>query len=158
MKAWFLKYTLREQLALLAMAAAVILYLVFVLALKPMSNARTELARVNVETASQLQRVDAMAAQILSLRAAGASTRSSRRNLSALLNQSAERFALSITRLQPNSRGAVQLRIERAPLESLLRWIHMLETQEAIAVEELSFSQTSDSGVVSASLRLAAIQ
>ena len=158
MKDWFLKFPLRDQVALMALAVAVSLYVIFVLIVVPMGDAREELARVNVATADQLQRVDLMAAEIKALRGSGSSSgASSNRNLTTLLNGSANRYQLSITRLQPNSRGAVQLRFERAPLEQLLRWIHELETSESLLVEELSVSQTGNAGVVSASLRVAGL-
>ncbi|MEM1404464.1 MAG: type II secretion system protein M [Pseudomonadota bacterium] len=158
MKAWFLKFPLRDQIALLALAAAVSLYVIFMLMVIPLGSAREELARSNASTAEQLKRVDLMAAEIKALRGSGAASPSSpNRNLTALLNGSANRYQLSITRLQPNSRGAVQLRFERAPLDQLLRWIHELETGESLLVEELSVSQTGNAGVVSASLRVAGL-
>ncbi|MFK7829229.1 MAG: type II secretion system protein GspM [Congregibacter sp.] len=156
MKAWFLRFPLREQLALLIMLTAVVLYVLFVLLIIPQGRARMALAESNAATAAQLSRVDVLASQISALRA-GTNTGSSRARpgLSALLNDSAIRYTLQISRLQPNSRGAVQLRIETAELDALLRWIHHLETGENLLIEELSLSQTSNAGVVSATLRVA---
>ena len=158
MKAWFLRFSIREQIALLLMAAVVALYGTVMLLLQPLGQARAELEARNVATAEVLKRVDGMATEIRTLRAGEATgSRAARPNLTALLNSSAERFQLRISRVQPNSQGAVQLRFERAELDRLLRWIYELETTESLLVEDLSLSQTSDAGVVSATLRVTAL-
>ncbi|MEO0436321.1 MAG: type II secretion system protein M [Pseudomonadota bacterium] len=156
MKAWFLRFPLREQLALLILAVALLFYFAVFLILIPLSDARQELRNRNQAYFAKLVRVDSMASELAALRARGGSKQgSSQRNLTTLLNRSAERFDLQINRLQPNSRGAVQLRFEGVALDNLLRWIHSVETQESLIVEELSFSQTATAGFVSANLRLA---
>lgn len=157
MKAWFERFTLREQLALLLMTAAIAVYLLVMFALQPLSEARAEMRARNLATAAVLQRVDAMAAQIIALRAQETATPGATTNLSALLNERAEAFQLRISRVQPNSRGAVQLRFESAPVEALLRWLYDLESRQGLLVEELSLSQTSSAGVVSATLRVSAL-
>jgi type II secretory pathway component PulM len=156
-KAWFERFTLREQLALLLMTAAIAVYLLVMFALQPLSEARAEMRARNLATAAVLQRVDAMAAQIIALRSQETATPGATNNLSALLNERAEAFQLRISRVQPNSRGAVQLRFESAPVEALLRWLYDLESRQALLVEELSLSQTSSAGVVSATLRVSAL-
>ncbi|EAQ99077.1 type II secretion system protein GspM [Congregibacter litoralis] len=157
MKDWFERYTLREQLALLAMALVVTLYLLGVFVIQPLGQARADLAARNTATAEALLRVDAMATEIRALEDTEGSTRGTRSaNLSASLNQSAGRYALRVSRLQPNSQGSVQLRFESAPLDALLRWIHELETTQGLRVDDLSLSQTSTAGTVSATLRVAA--
>ncbi len=156
MKSWFLRFTLREQLMLLAMAVAVLGYIVVALVLLPMERQRDEHAARNVAAGQVLGRVDAMVTELEALRDNSSRAASGRnRNLTALLNRSAANLGLQISRLQPNSRGAVQVRFETAALEPLLRWIHRLETADGLVVEELSMSQTSAAGYVSASLRVA---
>jgi type II secretory pathway component PulM len=158
MKQWFLRFTPREQLALLLMAGAVILYAVFLLLVAPLGAARNDMASRNAATAELLARVDGMATEILSLREADAGRpAAAQRNLTASVNSSAERFGLRPSQLQPNARGAVQVRFEAAALDALLRWIHDLETSRGLAVEELSLSQTASAGTVSVTARIAAL-
>lgn len=158
MKDWFLKFSLRDQLALLVLGMAVLLYIAVFLVLKPMSNARLEARDRKAAYAEQLARVDTMASELAALRArGGAGNTGARRNLTSLLNRTAQNFELQISRLQPNSRGAVQLRFESAPLAGLLRYLHELETGQDLIVEELSISQTGTAGYVSATVRLAAV-
>lgn len=159
MKQWFLRFTPREQLALLLMTAAVTLYAVFLLLVAPLGEARDAMVSRNAATAELLARVDGMATEISALREAEAGRpAAAQRNLTARVNSSAERYGLRPSRLQPNARGAVQVRFEAAPLDALLRWIHELETGGGLAVEELSMSQTASAGTVSATARIAPLQ
>lgn len=153
MKQWFLRFTPREQLALLVMALVVSAYLLFVVAVLPLERARTQLINTNAATAAMLQRVDHLASAIMVQREAGAGPARSR-NLTALLNTSAEAGGLRITRLQPNSRGAVQVRLESVAFAPLLQWMHALEANEGLVIEELSVSQAGTAGMVSATLRV----
>lgn len=157
MKEWFLKFSIRDQVALLLLGVAVVLYVVIMVLLLPQAQAREDMRERNAATASLLQRVDSMSSEIRARRAQGdTGAPSVRPQLTASLNASAERFKLRITRLQPNSRGAVQLRFESVPLLGLLRWLHELESSDGFRVEELSLSQTANPGIVSATLRVAA--
>lgn len=157
MKDWFLRFSLREQIALLLMAAAVSTYIIVVVMLLPLATARDTLRENNRSTAQLLQRVDQMAAEISMARSAGAARGPGNvgANLTARLNSTADEQGLQISRVQPNSRGAVQLRFEAAPLATLLRWLHSLEADEGFVIEELSLGQTSTAGVVTATLRVA---
>ncbi|MEM9314812.1 MAG: type II secretion system protein M [Pseudomonadota bacterium] len=158
MKDWFLRFSPREQLALLLMTAAVTLYAFVLLVLMPLGNAREEMVERNIATATALARVDGLATEISELRKTAGSAPSAGRNLTATVNRSAERFGLRPSRLQPNSRGGVQVRFETAALEPLLRWLHALEDGQGLLVEELSLSQTQLAGTVSATVRIAALQ
>jgi type II secretory pathway component PulM len=154
-KRWFLMLSGRDQLALMVLALALALYLVLMVLVLPLERARDQLAATNIATAAVLQRVDVMAAAIQAQREAGDRPAGSR-NLSALLSGSAESAGLRISRLQPNSRGGVQLRFESVSFDALLRWLHGLEDTQGLLLEELSISQTGSSGIVSASLRISA--
>ncbi|WOJ94907.1 type II secretion system protein GspM [Congregibacter variabilis] len=159
MKDWFERFSLRDQLALLIMLSVVFVYVVVLFVVRPLGQARQELSARNAATAAVLQRVDAMATEIQSLRGAQSDGgTASSVNLSASLNESASRYLLRVSRLQPNSQGSVQLRFESAPLEAFLRWIYELETLQGLRVDDVSLSQTSNAGVVSATLRVAAFK
>lgn len=155
MKDWFLKFSQRDQIALLILLAALGAYMVATLILLPLHNARAEMRARNEATVQALQRVDAMAVELEQLRQLEQRPSGAGGNLAARLSSSAGREGLQISRLQPNGRGAVQLRLESASLKNLLRWLHSLETTEGLLLEELSLGQTSSAGVVSASLRIA---
>lgn len=153
MKQWFLNFSTRDQLALLILGAALALYLLFFLAIQPLAMAVAQMETTNQATEETLQRVDRTASQILALREA-APVVSRSRNLTVLLNSGAEAAGVRISRLQPGSRGSVQLRIESVSFDALLRWLHQLEYGDGLLLEELSVSQSGAPGFVGATLRV----
>lgn len=154
MKAWFLQFNQREQLSLLALALAVALYLLYQLVWSPLDERRDQLALQNRGVAESLQRVDVMVSELVQLR--DSDTRATtRRNLTSLVNQSTSRRALQVNRLQPNSRGELQVRLESAAFDDLLAWLHDLEFREGLLVREVSITESGAAGRVNATVRVA---
>lgn len=154
MKQWFAGLTQREQLSLLIMGLAVSLYLLFVIFLAPLSEARDRMALQNRGVVESLQRVDVLVSQIMHLRENGSDS-STRRNLTSLINSSTSSFQLQVNRLQPNSRGEVQVRLENAAFDDLVAWLYQVEYSEGLLVLEASITQTGTVGRVNATVRLA---
>jgi type II secretory pathway component PulM len=156
MKSWFSQFNQREQLSLLVLGFALALYLLYMLVWSPLASQRDQLEVQNRGVAASLQRVDAMVSEVLQLRAAeGGSSAGARRNLTSLINQSTRRLQLAVTRLQPNSRGEIQVRFEAAAFDDLLQWLHEMESVEGLLVREASITQAGSSGRVNATVRLA---
>ncbi len=154
MKAWFAQFNQREQLSLLALALALALYLLYQLVWSPLDERRDQLALQNRGVAESLQRVDVMVSELVQLR--DSDTRvTTRRNLTSLVNQSTSRRELQVNRLQPNSSGELQVRLESASFDDLLAWLHDLEYREGLLVREVSITQTGAVGRVNATVRVA---
>jgi type II secretory pathway component PulM len=154
MRSWFLQLNQREQLSLLALALAIGLYLLYMLIWSPLDGARDRLAQQNESVATSLQRVDAMVSEITRLRESGARP-GARRNLTSLINQSTSALALPVSRLQPNSRGEIQVRLESAAFDDLLTWLYQMEYREGLLVREVSVTQAGSVGRVNATVRIA---
>ncbi|RLQ23772.1 type II secretion system protein M [Seongchinamella sediminis] len=154
MKQWYAALTQREQLSLLVMGLALALYLVFVLLLAPLADARDRMAQQNRGVAETLQRVDSLVSQILHLRKSGSDS-GARRNLTSLINRSTGEFGLQVNRLQPNSRGEVQVRLENASFDELIAWLHQMEYSEGLLVSEASITRAGSVGRVNVTVRLA---
>lgn len=154
MKAWFAQFSPRDQLSLLALAAALCLYLFYQLAWAPLGHARDEMARRNESVAESLQRVDSMVSELVQLRDQGSGSSGAQRNLTALVNQSTAAAGLSVSRLQPNSRGEIQVRLESAAFDELLAWLHQIEVNEGLLVREVSVSQSGTVGRVNATIQI----
>lgn len=152
MNHWLAQRSPRDQLSLLVLAGVLLLYLVYVLAWRPLAQARAEMAQRNASAVQTLQRVEGLAAQLRQLQAGGAAPAAAG-NLTAVLNRSTAAAGLSVSRMQPNSRGEVQLRLEGAPLDRLLRWLHALEEEQGVQVVEAALSEAGG-GRVNATLRL----
>lgn len=156
MKSWFSQFNQREQLSLLVLGVALGLYLLYMLVWSPLAGQRDRLEDQNRGVAASLQRVDVMVSEVLQLRAEeGSSTGGASRNLTSLINQSTARLQLAVTRLQPNSRGEIQVRFESAAFDDLLQWLHEMESGEGLLVREASITQAGSSGRVNATVRLA---
>ncbi|MCB1697581.1 MAG: type II secretion system protein M, partial [Halioglobus sp.] len=85
----------------------------------------------------------------------GGGADTSQRNLTALVNQSTGRHGLQVSRLQPNSRGDIQVRLENAVFDDLLAWLDELENREGLLVTEVAITQSGTTGRVNATIRIA---
>ena len=154
MKQWFMGLTQREQLSLFIMGLAVALYLAFVIFIAPLSQARDRMVVQNRGVAESLQRVEVLVSQILHLRETGNGS-STNRNLASLVNRSTSSYQLQVNRLQPNSRGELQVRLENAVFDDLIAWLYQVEYKEGLRVLETSITQAGTVGRVNATVRLA---
>lgn len=153
MKDWFVQLNQREQLSVLVLAAALGLYLLYMLLWLPLDGNREQLAQQNEGIGGSLQRVDAMVSEIMRLRDGGGAN-TSQRNLTSLVNQSTSRRGLQVARLQPNSRGDIQVRLEGASFDDLLGWLDEIENREGLLVTEVAITQTGAAGRVNATIRI----
>ena len=153
MKEWFAGLNQREQLSLLVLGVALALYLLYMVAWAPLAERRSELAVQNEAVAQSLQRVDAMVSEIIRLREGGGAS-ASRRNLTSLVNQSTGRHGLQVSRLQPNSRGDIQVRLENAVFDDLVAWLDEVENRERLLVTEIAITRTGNVGRVNATIRI----
>ncbi len=154
MKDWFAGLNQREQLSLLVLGIALGLYVVYMAVWSPLSSKRDELAQQNAAIAQSLTRVDAMVSELVQLRSSGVST-GGKRNLTSLINQSTRRLQLPVSRLQPNSRGEIQVRLESAAFDDVLGWLYEMEYKEGLLVREVSITETGTTGRINATVRIA---
>lgn len=152
MRDWFNAQTQRDQLAIMALAAAVVLYGLLSFALIPASEARSQMAANNTAAIAQLSRVEAKVSQLLDLRENNESGQS--QNLSSTLSAAAQNAGLTVKRLQPNSRGEVQVRFESVEFDALLQWLQTVEGNEGLRIVDASVSDAGRSGGVNATLRV----
>ena len=155
MKAWFARFDQREQLSLLALAVAMGLYLVYMLLWNPLAGRRDDLHEQNTRVAESLQRVDAIVYELMLLREGGCRDNGAEGNLSAVVSQSNAMAGLQVSRLQPNSRGEIQVRLENASFDALLGWLHDVEVGQGLLIREVSVTSASAPGRVNATVRVA---
>jgi len=126
----------------------------FMILVAPLDRARDSLAEQNHGVTQSLQRVDMLVSQILQLRANGGRP-NARRNLAGLINRSTSALGLQVSRLQPNSRGEIQVRLENAAFDDIVTWLYQMEYRDGLLVREASIMQTGNPGRVNATVRLA---
>ena len=151
--AWFAKYKPREQVSLLVLALAVVLFIGYSTVWQPLARLRTDTAERNQGLSAVLQRVDNMVSQISALKDSGASVRPDR-NIAAVINATTDSYQLQVLRMQPNSRGEVQVRFENAAFDDLSGWLHTMENQQGLVAREVAISQAGAAGRVNATIRI----
>lgn len=154
MKEWFSQLNQRDQISLLLLGLALALYLLYMFVWSPLDSQREQLAVQNSAMAESRVRVDAMVSQLLQLRQGGVQT-GARRNLTSVINESTSRLQLPVIRLQPNSRGEIQVRVENAAFDDVLQWLHEMEFVEGLLVREVSVTQAGAVGRVNVTVRIA---
>ncbi len=154
MKEWFSQLNQREQLSLLLLSLALLVYLLYILVLSPLESEREQLIAQNSAVIESQGRVDAMVSQLLQLREGGAKA-GAKRNLTSVINQSTSRLQLPVMRLQPNSRGEIQVRIENASFNDVLKWLNEMEYTESLLVREVSVTPAASAGRVNITVRIA---
>lgn len=154
MRLWFERFEQREQIALLLLAGALLLFSLYRLVYQPIAGARDAIASENIRLQTVLSEVDMMASRINAAQSTQQNS-TTKQNLTRLINQSTARMQLPVSRLQPNSRGDVQVRLENVALESVLKWLYYLEYDQQLVISDVSLSQGGNAGVVSASVRIA---
>jgi general secretion pathway protein M len=155
MKAWFTQLSQRDQMSLLVLGLALLMYAVYMFVWSPLDRLRDDLAVQNTAIAESRVRVDAMVSQLLELRKTGAAAPGAKRNLTSVINESTARLQLPVIRLQPNSRGEVQVRVENATFDAVLQWLHEMEYKEDLLVREVSLTQSGSVGRVNITVRIA---
>lgn len=152
MREWFAGLTQREQVAVLALSLVLALWLLYQLALAPVLEQRRLLRDSNASAAALLGRVDLKVAELTNLRNSGGSVAV---NLTASINQSTQAVGLAVSRMQPNSRGEVQVRFEDVDYDRLVQWIHRAELTDGLVIVDASIGQAGRSGGVNATVRVA---
>ena len=152
MREWFNSQSPRDQMAILLLTGFLLVFSVFQFALMPMSENRAQMALNNGAASAQLSRVEAKVSRLLSLRDAGSTGQND--NLSSTLSAAAQNAGLTVKRLQPNSRGEVQVRFEGADFDALLQWLQTVESNEGLSIIDASVSDAGRSGGVNATLRV----
>ena len=152
MRQWFESLPSRDQIALMALVAALGLWLFVQLIFIELDGRRDRLTQGNQALAEKLIRVDLKVEQLAALRAGEGDQKI---NLTRTLSQASEANGLAVKRLQPNSRGEVQIRFEGVAFDNLLQFLEQIEGVSGLAVLDASVSSAGRSGGVNATFRVA---
>ena len=151
MRQWFESLPSRDQIALMALVAALGLWLFVQLIFIELDGRRDRLTQSNQALTEKLIRVDLKVEQLAALRAGG---RDQKLNLTRALSQASEANGLAVKRLQPNSRGEVQIRFEGVAFDNLLQFLQQIEGVSGLAVLDASVSSAGRNGGVNATFRV----
>jgi general secretion pathway protein M len=158
MKDWWLSKTPREQLMLTAAAAVTLLFLIYLLAWQPfMASVEQKRLQVNSQQItldwmkSQLPEVQQLRARV---RASG--PRRSNEALLTLVDRTANQSQLrqQIKTIKPQGENRVQIWVEQAPFDTLMKWLGGLSAGHGIQIASLTVDRQELTGIVNARLVL----
>ena len=158
MKSWWLEKNQREQMALVIAAVALLLFLIYLLAWQPFVDAveqkRQQLKNQQVTLDWMQQNLGEVQRLKSQRRSSGASN--SNEALLTLVDRTAKQSQLrqQIQRIKPQGEDSVQLWVEQAAFDTLLKWLAGLSTQYGIQIESLNIDRQELPGIVNARLVL----
>jgi general secretion pathway protein M len=138
----------------MVLAGAVLIYILYQLAWRPLAVSNDRLKLQNSAATASLEAVAQLAAQYRELQKSGAQVQGEGENLTQLIDRTVAAHTLHMSRFQPGSSGDVQVRLDNAPFDNVLRWLHQLETEYALTIKDLSIAPGAGSGLVNVSVRL----
>ena len=138
-------------MALMILAAVLGVWVFIQVIFVELDGRRQRLTAGNEALASTLSRIDLKVEQLAALRADGGGVQV---NLTRTLSQLSETLGLPVKRLQPNSRGEVQIRFEGIAFDGLLQLLEQIEGSSGLVVVDGSISSAGNNGGVNATLRV----
>ncbi len=158
MKEWWLTKTPREQMALMLAAGAMFLFLLYLFAWQPFSDA-VEQKRSRVKSQQlTLSWMQQQLPEIKALRGSGnnSNQRGSNEALLTLVDRTAKQRQLrqQIQRIKPQGDKTVQLWVEQASFDALLIWLGELTQQHGVQIDTLNIDRQELPGVINAKLVL----
>jgi len=158
MKEWWLSKTQREQLMLILVGAVMLLFLLYLLAWLPFTEAveRNRLQVVSKQATLQWMEENLPEVQRLSKQQNTKRGASTNEALLTLVDRTSKQSQLrqQIQRIKPQGDDGVQLWVEQAPFDTLLKWLGDLSDQHGIVIDTLNIDRQEQPGVVNARLVL----
>ena len=148
MKIWWQQLKTSEQRLVAIMAIVVIGFLFFSLIWQPLNEGITKAQQKIGRQQTLLTEVQEGTQRYQQAKRNGGSGQSSG-SLSSIVNQSAGRHNITITRLQPQA-DDLQVWIDEVPFSQLLGWLEFLANREGLLVKSIDLGKTDEKGVVKA--------
>lgn len=151
LKNWYAGLNQRETVMVNILGVAFGLLLLSLLVIVPIKDYRTNLID---DRDAMADRVVTLKKQVATLQAGGVGTVINQ-PLNQLLNQTANQFGLKLSNIQERKRNKeVQLRLDDAEFDKLIRWVADLEQAKGLIIESFRVSKTDVTGKVDASLKV----
>ncbi|MET0002349.1 MAG: type II secretion system protein M [Candidatus Thiodiazotropha sp.] len=157
MKEWWQSKTPQEHMALIIGAAAILLLLVYLLLWRPFNHALDKKALLVESQQLTLNWMQDNLDLVKNLRSQQrGKSAGSNEALLTLVDRTAKKIRLrqQIQRIKPQGDNAVQLWIEEAPFDTIIKWLGQLTQTHAIEIDSLTIDRQDKPGLVNARLVL----
>ncbi|WP_096085598.1 type II secretion system protein GspM [Agaribacterium haliotis] len=149
-KTWWQEASSRDQMAVMALAFALIIFALFSYVLTPVQNmADSQIARVEAQQAA-LERVKTLAAQWKNRKQSGAASSSA--SVEKKVQGSFAKHGLRPSGFDASGRSGIRVRFDAVEYVKLLGWLYDLELQQGMKMKDINLAASSDVGRVSASI------
>ena len=151
---WFFGREAQERTIIAALAAVTALLLIWSLVWKPIADwSEIEDNRYrNAQTLLDWMQANETHAREVAKTAQGAGA--NQRSLLPTITSTAAAEGLTLSRLQPESNGAVSVVLQVQRFNSLVRWLDTLQSNSGISLQRISVDADGQPGYVNAQLRL----
>ena len=151
LKNWWQEASSRDQMAVLALALVLAVYVLFSYVLFPVqAMADKEIARVTSQQAVY-ERVKILAAQWQGRQTSG-DVEDANVGVEQAVQSSFSKHDLRPSGFDASGRSGIRVRFDSAEYVKLLAWMHDLETQQNLRMKDINIAASSDIGRVSASI------
>ncbi|MEW8314867.1 MAG: type II secretion system protein M [Candidatus Thiodiazotropha endolucinida] len=157
MKEWWQSKTPQEHMALIIGAAAILLLLVYLLLWRPFNQALDKKALLVESQQLTLNWMQDNLDLVKNLRSQQrGKSAGSNEALLTLVDRTAKKIRLrqQLQRIKPQGDNAVQLWIEEAPFDTIIKWLGQLTQTHAIEIDSLTIDRQDKPGLVNARLVL----
>ncbi|MCG8090948.1 MAG: type II secretion system protein M [Candidatus Thiodiazotropha endolucinida] len=153
MKQWWLSKTPQEHLAMIVGGTAVLLLLIYLIVWRPFQQSLEQKALLVKSQESTLQWMKDNADLVKNMRSnqpgKGAASNEA---LLTLVDRTAKRVQLrqQIKRIKPQGDDSVQLWVEQASFDTLIRWLGQMTQEYALKIESLNIDRQDAPGLINA--------
>ncbi|MCG7894432.1 MAG: type II secretion system protein M [Candidatus Thiodiazotropha taylori] len=153
MKQWWLSKTSQEHLAMIVGGTAVLLLLIYLIVWRPFQQSLEQKALLVKSQESTLQWMKDNADLVKNMRSnqpgKGAASNEA---LLTLVDRTAKRVQLrqQIKRIKPQGDDSVQLWVEQASFDTLIRWLGQMTQEYALNIESLNIDRQDAPGLINA--------
>ena len=145
MKTWWQQLNLREQRLIMAMAAAISVFILYGLIWQPL-NENIASSKLKIERQQALLSwVEDNTKRYKQAKLTGGSR--SGASLSSIVNRTSRQNDIIITRMQPQA-DDLQVWIDEISFNQLLTWLEQLASREGLRVKNIDLSLADEQGVV----------
>ena len=152
MKDWFDELERREQWIVIAGVTTVLLYVLYLSVLAPINDKVSTLQLRNKGAAETLQWIQQGAQEVKTLRGASRGPGGGV-SLSKLVDQSAAKFGIRVSRFQPSGKKEAQVWLEKADFNRIIAWLDQMENGYGIGVSNVSMNSANNPGTVNVRVR-----
>ena len=151
LKDWWAQANPRDQLSVLLLVVAVVLFGFYNFVLSPVAEMRSNQEKSVAAQRARLDRVKTMASQLISQQR-GSGSQSDNRGVEEAVQSSFARHGLRVSGFDAGGRSGIRVRFDEVPYENLLTWLHDLELSQGMRMKDVNVSASRQPGRVSATV------